>query len=241
MLETAPESFRIVRRIGYTEDLHNACRMGLIYRSPEGSGTMAPISLLDMIKTHREIRPPSLGERFKLVQTLATTLMQLHTSNWPHKAFRSDNILFFTSFSASAKDISTPHLAGFEYARDTKMQSIGYRPTGQGELDYYYHPDTVNGFSKTLDLYSLGVVLLEIAHWRPLSSKIPAKDAKSLQSIRQLFIESSDERLDAAVGCLYAKVVRLCLNCSFADVSLEAEYACAMNTEVVLQLEQCVA
>jgi hypothetical protein len=241
MLETAPETFRVAKCIGYIQDQYSAYRMGLVYRIPTEIQSTGPISLLDIIKKHKEFRQPPLGDRFKLAMALATTLMQLHASNWLHKAFRGDNILFFSTFSALAADISAPHLSGFEYARDTKMQSIGYRPNGQGEHDYYYHPDVGNGFTKTLDLYSLGVVLLEIAFWRPLASKIPPKNAKSLESIQQLFVASADERLDAAVGSIYANVVRCCLTCAFPDPSLESEFACAMNTEVVLQLERCVA
>jgi hypothetical protein len=47
--------------------------------------------------------------------------------------------------------------------------------------------------------------------------------------------------LDPVVGGIYAGVVRRCLNWKLPDPSLEAEFACAMNTDVVLQLERCVA
>jgi hypothetical protein len=237
MLETSPESFNIARCMGYINDQDNPRRTGLVFRIPQEIGTITPISLLDIIRKHKEIKQPALGDKFVLAQMLATTLMQLHASNWLHKAFRGDNILFLPK---SPGDISSPLLAGFEYARDTTMQSIGQRPTGQNELDYYYHPDVGDGFSKTLDLYSLGVVLLEIAYWRPLATKIPPRDAKSLKSIQQLFIKSADA-LDPVVGAIYSSVVRLCLNCQLPDPSLEAEFACAMNTEIVLRLERCVA
>lgn len=84
---------------------------------------------------------------------------------WLHKTFRSDNILFFSDHSGTSP-ITSPDLAGFEYARDAKTQSIGTRPSGQKGLDYYHHPDVGNGFTTTLDLYSLGVALLEVVYWR---------------------------------------------------------------------------
>ncbi|CAN9202929.1 unnamed protein product [Alternaria alternata] len=238
MLYSAPESFRVAKCIGYLNDLSNSHRTGLVFQVPPDLGMAVPISLLDIMKRYKETSTPPLGDRFKLAQALATTVMQLHTSDWLHKALRGDNILFF---SGLAGPITNPYLAGFEYARDMNMQSLGLRPNGQNSLDYYYHPDVVNGFSKTLDLYSLGVVLLEIAYWRPLGLKIPSKDKKSLESIHKLFVESADQRLDAAVGSIYAGVVRTCLQRKLQDTDLGAEFACAVNTEIVLQLERCVA
>jgi len=155
LLETSPESFNVARCIGYVNDEDNPRRAGLVFRIPQELGATNPTSLLDIIRKHKEIKQPSLGDKFKLARMLATTLMQLHASNWLHKAFRSDNILFFPK---SPGDVTSPLLAGFVSARDNTMQSIGQRPTGQNELDYYYHPDVGGGFSKTLDLYSLGVV-----------------------------------------------------------------------------------
>ena len=90
-------------------------------------------------------------------------------------------------------------------------------------------------------MYSLGVVLWEIAYWQPLASKIQPKDAKSLESIRKLCIESADQRLDAAVGSTYAGVVRVSLQCRLPNSNLGAEFACAISTGFVLQLEHCIA
>ncbi|KAJ4346146.1 hypothetical protein N0V95_005649 [Ascochyta clinopodiicola] len=237
MLQTSSDSFQIARCIGYTDDL---CRTGLVFQVPQNISMATPVSLLEIINAHKTTPSPPLGDKFRLAQSLATTLMQLHTSSWLHKAFRSDNILFYSSPSGTSP-ITSPYLAGFEYSRDTKMQSIGTRPNGQNSLDYYYHPDVGGGFTKKLDLYSLGVVLLEIAYWRPLASKIPTEDRRSLTSIRDLFIKSAGSSLDTMMGIIYAGVVRACLNCSLPDPEREAEFACAMNTEIVLQLERCVA
>lgn len=238
MLKSAPESFRVAECIGCLEHENNALRLGLAYRIPATYGRATPVSLLQIIESYKRLKEPPLGDKFKLAQTLAITIMQLHASNWLHKAFRSDNILFFSGLHSHITD---PYLAGFEYSRDTKMQSIGYRPIGEKGLDYYYHPDVVNGYTKTLDLYSLGVVLLEIAFWRPLVSKIPKHEAKSLESIRDLFVKTAEDKLDAVVGKIYADVVRTCLICDFPNPASGAEFACAMNSEIVLQLEQCRA
>lgn len=240
MLQSAPEPFRVASCIGCLEDPGTAFRLGLVYQVPTNDlgDTPTPTSLLHIISQRAQFKEPPLGHKFKLAQKLATTLMQLHASNWLHKAFRSDNILFFMG---EATTIASPYLAGFEYARDVAMQSIGIRPTGMSSTDYYYHPDVVNGFNKTLDWYSLGVVLLEIAFWRPLGSKIPPENKTSLKSIEKLFRETADTKLDAIMGEIYAKVVRTCLNGALPDPRDDAEFTCAMNTKIVLQLEQCRA
>lgn len=238
MLRSPRQSFRVTECIGCLEDQMNTYRVGLVYRIPPVYGRATPVSLLHIIEEHRIVKKPALGDRFRLAQILATTMMQLHTSNWLHKAFRSDNILFLSGVKSSITD---PYLAGFEYSRDTSMQSIGYRPSGGNALDYYYHPNVVNGFTKTLDLYSLGVVLLEIAFWKPLGPRIPKDKAKSLESIRELFIQTAEEKLDSEVGKLYADVVRACLKCTLPNPKYGAEFACAMNTEILLQLQQCKA
>ncbi|KAF2737113.1 hypothetical protein EJ04DRAFT_393641, partial [Polyplosphaeria fusca] len=173
-----------------------------------------PVSLLHVIETGRKLEPP-LGDKFKLAQSLATTLMQLHTSDWLHKAVQSDNVLFFES----RPSITKPHLAGFEYARDIAMESMRLRPTGENELDYFYHPDVVFGYSKGLDLYSMGVVLLEVAFWRPLGRKIKkikeTQKVETLDDIRNLMIETAGNVLDARMGAIYGSVVRTCLKCEF--------------------------
>ncbi|KAF2113320.1 hypothetical protein BDV96DRAFT_601492 [Lophiotrema nucula] len=231
MLESAPSTFRTAQCIGYLEDPANSFRTGMVYSLPTISGGATPMSLLHIIKDYstnyklkkKHIYEPPLGEKFKLAQALATTLMQLHACDWLHKGFRSDNILFFTSRDVGA-NITEPYLAGFEYARDVNMQSIGYRPSGAQPLDYYYHPDVVSGFTKVLDLYSLGVVLLEIAFWRPLGARIPKDRVGSLESIRQVFLDAVGPKLDAEVGTIYADVVRKCLKCDFPNPRFEAEF-----------------
>jgi len=238
MLRSAPESFDIARCIGYCNDFSKPHRIGLVFRIPQDLGMAVPMSLLDIIKRYKTEKTPPLGDRFRLAQRLATILMQLHASDWLHKAFRSDNILFFLGPAAY---ITKPYLAGFEYARDMSMRSIGTRPTGENGLDYYYHPEVANGFSKTLDLYSLGVVLLEIALWRPL---VKPEDGASLDLHHKRFVAfatSNRDILDAAVGSTYAGVVRTCLQRSLPDPKFGAEFACAVNTQIVLPLERCSA
>jgi hypothetical protein len=65
MLETSPESFNIARCMGYINDQDNSRRTGLVFRIPQEIGSIAPISLLDIIRKHKELKQPALGEKFR--------------------------------------------------------------------------------------------------------------------------------------------------------------------------------
>ena len=220
-------------------------RFGFVYQAPLGvEYEMAgPTTLMQIITNCKE---PPLGDKFKLGAALATSLALLHSSEWLHKAFRSDNILFFKGPAELAKpkvlypSITDPWITGFEYAREAKGESVGKRPSGKGSLDYYYHPNVVHGFTKLLDLYSLGVVLLEIAWWTPLRESIPSNKTHSLQLIEETFRMAADQELSAVMGSIYTNVVKTCLNCSITSAD-EDEFVGAVVNSIIAPLESCRA
>ncbi|KAK0612467.1 hypothetical protein B0T17DRAFT_648634 [Bombardia bombarda] len=150
-----------------------------------------------------------------------------------------------------ADTLRDPYITGFDSAREVGAESPGYRPTGAGPVDYCYHPDVVkSGSTKKTDLYSFGVLLLELAYWRPLRGKVEkARATGSLQEIGALFVKAAKEQLPAMAGAIYAGVVEWCLDGVFSlgdeyeDGSgvWEGELACAMGVEVVGRLEECRA
>ncbi|KAK6423276.1 hypothetical protein LTR95_016548, partial [Oleoguttula sp. CCFEE 5521] len=140
---------------------------------------------------------------------------------WVHKAFRGDNIVFSQSNDGLAHfaDIANPWIIGFDIARPDHGVSVEVRPSGQGDLDYYYHPDVQSGASKALDWYSFGVLLCEIAFWKPLREKmieeeIPPADGQDLSKLRD-FCLGAVPVLHAMTGTMYAGVVKLCLEYNF--------------------------
>ena len=197
-----------------------------------------------MISNYKDWEP-ALGEKFKLASTLAIALDLLHSSEWLHKSLRSDNILFFQhraipSSKKSPPSILVPWVTGFEYARLATSASIGYRPDGTKDLDYYHHPDVINGFTKAQDLYSLGVILLEIAMWRPLSTKIPPEKKKDLKAIRNLFLQDAEKNLPSEMGSVYANVVLLCLGMSLEGLE-DMEFAGEVSNNIIAKLQYCRA
>ncbi|CZR66465.1 uncharacterized protein PAC_16366 [Phialocephala subalpina] len=194
-------------------------RRGFVYAVPEHYLAKTPMSLRQIIKRCQE---PPLGDKFKLAAQLATALSLLHNSQGLHKAFRSDNILFF---------------------HPLPEQSIPYSPIhGYLDSNHYYHPDVVNGFMKVLDWYIFGVVLLEIAMWRLLDSKLeklPKEKTKDLKAIGKVFVDFAEGQLDTMTGSSYANVVRLCLSATLEND--DKELACVVSNKIIAKLKYCKA
>ncbi|KAK3692635.1 prion-inhibition and propagation-domain-containing protein [Podospora appendiculata] len=174
-----PESLSAPNCVGYFDDREylGSEQYGWIFKMPPGSDRDTRIlSLYDILGVEK-LRP-SLAQRLSLAKRLCSTLLDLQAANWLHKGIFSDNVIFHATDGACADgdtlgyNPEKPLLSGFEFsrpegsqttARDTDTTWDLYRwPSIQRELP------TQRNSRKTFDLYSLGLVLLEIAHWQPL-------------------------------------------------------------------------
>lgn len=157
-----------------------------------------------------------------------------------HKSIRSDNILFphYSEHISSARYLSSPLVCGFEYSRlETESQTIDRSKENTNvSIAMYRHPDyqgeAAQGYQARYDFYSLGLVLLEIGLWAPLSSlfdsrpsKDPASRAVALPRDMQHFhrqeatilrdrvLYTVRKDLPFRMGSIYADVARWCLRC----------------------------
>jgi hypothetical protein len=162
-----PLEFCVPRCLGYFQD-DQAQKFGLIFEPPISDGCWPPRSLLSCF----DKKAATLQAKIKIAQDLAQWLLYLHAVNWLHKGLRSASVLFFSP--ADAKLPGQTYVSGFDYSR------IAHGHTGPGpaaddvERAMYIHPDYLGngrkkGFKKTYDMYSIGVILVEIAHWRPIN------------------------------------------------------------------------
>ncbi|KAI0843799.1 hypothetical protein F5Y00DRAFT_250201 [Daldinia vernicosa] len=226
----------LVDCIGIIRQRHDSRHLGLVCTA---SIILPPRTLIYLIGKREDQEPP-LEEKFRLARYFAASLAGLHAAGWIHRAFRSDNILCSGEDLEDLAALKTPIVSGFESTRQVGMESINNRPNGGGQMDYYYHPDICNGFSKAMDLYSLGVLLLEIAYWKPLYKRLRKANTNTLEGIKDLFLQSARESLPAMMGSIYAGVVLCCLECRLSDKD-DVKFASDVNSEIIYRLNLCRA
>ncbi|KAJ4293764.1 hypothetical protein N0V88_005272 [Collariella sp. IMI 366227] len=130
--------------------------------------------------------PPGLSERVDMARALAETALDLHAVNWLHKGIFSENVIFLVDGGNENGDVNMdgereeggkfdprkPLLSGFEFSRPDGTQTTARDVDVVWDLYRWpgiqrQRPMKRNS-NKTYDLYSLGLVLLEIAHWERL-------------------------------------------------------------------------
>ena len=161
----------------------NPSQFGLVFQKPRGG--KKPISLSEMINTRSK---PSLTDRMVLAYLIARCLLYLHAVNWLHKGLSSDSIVFVPT--GDTVDVTRPYVTGYDYARPDKDGETSMSTTGEEEIEaqVYVHPNyqghlATGNYRKTFDVYSLGIVLVEIVRW------------KQVRDIMELGVKLSEEEV----------------------------------------------
>lgn len=205
--------------------------IGFIAKIPSwADGTKQPVSLQKLLRDsfHSDDarETPSLRARFQLAKQITTALYQLQCSGWLHRNLSSEQIVFFyEQASPPGKGrlrLDAPFLTGLQYSRpddqspaDYELHSEGF-DTGDpnwGRLGLYLHPDfsrRPRRYQRSDDVYSLGVILFEIAFWEPVEvfrrgefEPVPDVAARIIDSARaELAAEAGDFYRDAVLRCL---------------------------------------
>ncbi|CAI7622983.1 unnamed protein product [Penicillium manginii] len=240
LVHSEPERTWILRALGYFHDT-TAKRFGLIYEIPpseQWTEVVAPeiLTLSDLLAGRPRF---SLTARLKLCCDIAKAVLYVHVMDWVHKGLRPDSILFLGSVPKTAMtDANYTHalppcyVAGFEHSRAVQMHS-DRKSDAEWAKNLYRHPNrqALSGnseYSMGHDIYSVGVVFLEIGLWGnssvvPFQSQLQLKEKdvarysplKMREYLLQL-TEGTPRRpgLAAFMGESYADIVRYCLNVS---------------------------
>ncbi|KAI5303028.1 hypothetical protein KEM56_000106, partial [Ascosphaera pollenicola] len=218
----------LLKFIGYYIDASNS-RYAFVYHVPPSfaqrtralspsNGAVKPRPLASLLyppNDRQDALPPHLENRFFLAYNLALAVLHLRSQNVVHGNINSHNILVFPT-SANALDETSddvcpefiyPYLASFAHLDNTDNQ-LAPEPVS---FKMYRHPDDNRIISDrsawAYDFYSLGLVLLEIGLWTPLSALWKMKyDNSTFKSRLEKFYV---KRLGSKCGSAYMKAVQL--------------------------------
>jgi len=128
---------------------------------------------------------------------------------------------------------------GFDYSRPNDPEQVSdAAAVSNREDDLYRHPDCQGEISERFqplyDVYSLGVVLMEIGFWK-VTTELLGDEYESMDSemVRTLLLEIVESRLPGITGSRYALAVKKCLCAEETEIEV--------LQEVVLELDLCRA
>lgn len=237
-----------LQAVGYVDDPDYHCcwivfqfplgPVGSLLAGPDSRAT-EPLSLHRLFSS--PLKPP-LEARYQLAKRLVDTFARLYGSQWMHKGINSKNVIFPQVYSAesvqsfASTGIQTALVQGFNYSRQlTQAQTIDRgKVLNDLESAIYRHPfyqgEAASGYQVHYDIYSLGLVLLEIALWGPLMDLLAAKhrpgkeppvalspemvhfhEAEAIELKRRVMMRI-DSELAYRVGTKYKELVKWCLS-----------------------------
>ena len=201
--------------------------------------------------TTRHKPKPSLRIRFFLAYALALTVLNIHSSGWVHKNLWSHAIIVIPSANRTQRSGAQhliPYVAGWGVARPTSAKTTDMRPISEIEPNLYQHPHRQQhpSIKATFihDLYSLGVLMMEIGLWNPVSNLFQrqiqqatrSRKGPSIDLLQRAWIDGLKEEVQREMGDVYAEAVERCLMGTFGvekDDANETNLAVAFTNLVV--------
>ncbi|KAL8688393.1 MAG: hypothetical protein Q9218_005684 [Villophora microphyllina] len=226
---------------GYVEEAENR-RHALLFNFPPDTIEANPISLHDMIESPALGRLWSLSNRFQLASDLAKIIGTFHMFDWIVKRFDSLSVRFCTLVGNESPELSKAYLTGFEYVRPVSGSTSGPMLDMNEQGALYRHPDLQAEpnieLSKIRDLYSLGVVLLEIGLWttaRQLVQQARPPKPSSLAQSKEEYIRKANSRLPLRMGTSYTQAVVACLRSRYKSEAVTPDIFLSVFNEEVIQ------
>jgi hypothetical protein len=226
-------STQLIKNVGFgVSNGDSILTFEFVFSMPKGLSR--PQSLRALLL--RPSEPPRLNDRLPLAQRLANAVMFVHASEFVHKNIRPETVVLLED---SISELGAPFLAGFERFRLADGQTFR---TGEAvwEKDLYRHPER-QGFwpekeySMQHDIYSLGVVLLEVGLWTSfvvsdcsdasvpgpqlaIAHLLPDKNQRrKAKQIKKSLVALAEQRLPRAKGTKFTSIVLSCLTCLDED------------------------
>lgn len=185
-------------------------------------------SLGEEIQKSHEGRKTSPSKRIRqlMALNLAKAILALHLSHQVHGRINPENIFFDLNNAddsvSEQEALTTPLLAGFEVSRDVGVQS-DYLDVEDFLQRVYLHPDRhPMGSQKSQqrrphDIFSLGLVLIEIGLWKRFHYMQKYQESSTDQErqafaakLRKAFSREQVGR-EGDMGRIYHAIIRYCL------------------------------
>ncbi|KAJ5171844.1 hypothetical protein N7492_004437 [Penicillium capsulatum] len=218
----------LLKFLGYCFDEPNA-RYAFLYQMPvdyfpflqnpsDLLKELKPVPLVALFPSsedYREKRMPNLETRFRIAYDLLMSALHLRSQNVVHGNINSSNVIFFpgrnshgSDESGLAPDLRRPYLT-------SPARFSGDGPTPEPlPTTMYRHPEDKRSVEDdaawAYDLYSLGLVLLEIGLWAPVGRLWKMKYDRSWfkHRVEDLYVK----KLGPKCGTAYLQAVQLCLD-----------------------------
>ena len=210
------------------------CDFKMVFRLPTLHDRTPPRSLREILLTSE--RYP-LDKSLALATQLSKSVMFVHNSSFVHKNIRPETILILLKEDPSRSDsIAVPFLVGFEQFRPEDGATY-MKGDSAWEKDLYRHPtrqglSPEDNYRMQHDIYSLGVILLEIGLWESfivqdssdgkwhpgqglnISKYLPMRHhTEKARGIKEELLQIARTRLPAKMGHRYTQIVVMCLCC----------------------------
>ncbi len=216
-----------LRLLGFTIDIRHT-RHGFVYQMPIRKESSDQQSRVPIVSNLRAIIPskrddtdqpsPHLEDRFRLAFNILLSMLHSSILGLRHERLNSANIIILLDQHIEQDGSGRSGISSFDIRRPYLLHSPPQRRMLKqaDELSSgiyrHAHDSGVDGFERSwaFDIYSFGLILLEIGLWTPVSRLWKSKYNRSTfaSRIRNIYVP----KLASRCGTAYMKVVQTCIN-----------------------------